>query len=165
MRFHKNEIRPMGGERSHSEVPFYSTLTAEPYYPFGKNGSVMHRGCAKTYPLTGNDLTFENQNPLFGIRACSNVFSGAVYDLQGDRFNPPLKRLTDDMLNEWYFNHYDSEGEMPFSHDIADPFSYPYIKYHYAGTDLPKPKQYLANVLANYVKMIYNLILNLKKGK
>jgi hypothetical protein len=163
--FHKNEIRPLDGERSDSEVHFTSTLTPEPYYPFGKKGSVMHRGCGKTYPLKGNDLSFENHNPLFGIRACSNVFSGAVYDLQGDRFNPPLKRLTDEVLHEWYFNHYSSEGEMPFGHDIADPFSYPYIKYHYAGTDLPKPKLDLATILIRYLKIINDLILKFRKGK
>ena len=54
---------------------------------------------AKTYPLSGGrDLQFEQEHPLFGIRACSNVFSGAGYDLQGERFDPQLKRLTDPVL-------------------------------------------------------------------
>ena len=49
----------------------------KPYYPFGKDGDVKCEGCCKIYPLDGDDLQFEGQHPLFGIRACSNVFSGA----------------------------------------------------------------------------------------
>jgi hypothetical protein len=77
-------------------------------------------------------LQFEKQHSLFGIRACSNVYSGAPYDLQGKRFDPPLKQLTDEVLKEWYFNHYKKDDDMPFGHDVADPFSYPYIKYRSA---------------------------------
>jgi hypothetical protein len=92
------------------------------------------------YPLnTGKDLQFKALQPLFGIRACSNVFSGAKYDLQGDIFNPPLKRLTDRILTQWYFKHYNHEDDMPFGHDVADPFTYPHIKYHPAKSDLPNP--------------------------
>jgi hypothetical protein len=54
---------------------------------------------------TGKDLQFKELHPLFGIRACSNIFSGAEYDLQGDKFKPPLKRLTDRILTQWYFKH------------------------------------------------------------
>ena len=79
---------------------------------------------------TGKDLQFKGLHPLFGIRACSNVFSGARYDLQGDIFNPPLKRLTDRIFTQWYFKHYNHEDDMPFGHDVADPFKFPYIKYH-----------------------------------
>lgn len=66
---------------------------------------------------------------LFGIRACSNIFSGAGYDLQGDIFSPPLKRRTDRILTQWYFKHYNHEDDMPFGHDVADLFTYPHIKY------------------------------------
>ena len=80
-------------------------------------------------------MQFEQQHSLFGIRACSNVFSGARYDLEGKKFDPPLKQLTDEVLKEWYFKHYNEEDDMPFGHDVADPFSYPYIKYHSAKED------------------------------
>ena len=70
-------------------------------------------------------------HPLFGIRACSNVFSGAEEHLVGEIFNPALKELTDTVLEEWYYNHYIDEDDMPFGHDIANPFSYPYIKYYH----------------------------------
>jgi hypothetical protein len=32
---------------------------------------------------------------------------------------------------------------MPFGHDVADPFTYPYIKYHCAREELPRPTQWL----------------------
>lgn len=85
-----------------------------------------------TYPLrTGADLQFEEiYRPLFGIRACSNVFSGAQGDLRGHRFNPALKQLTDRVLSKWYFHHHKNVDDMPFGHDIADPFTSPYIKFH-----------------------------------
>jgi hypothetical protein len=131
--FHKNEIRPAIGERSEFEVHFSIKLCPKPYYPYGKDGNVECKGCCKTYPLSGGrDLQFEQQHSLFGIRACSNVFSGARYDLEGKKFDPLLKQLTDEVLKEWYFKHYNEEDDMPFGHDVADPFSYPYIKYHSA---------------------------------
>jgi hypothetical protein len=130
--FHKNEIRPTIGERSVHEIHFSEKISPKPYYPFGEDGNVKYEGCCKIYPLNGDDLQFEDHHPLFGIRACSNVFSGARYDLEGEKFHPSLKQLTDDVLNEWYFNHYNDEDDMPFGHDVADPFSYPYIKYHSA---------------------------------
>ncbi|HET7285781.1 MAG TPA: hypothetical protein VFI70_13945, partial [Nitrososphaeraceae archaeon] len=140
--FHKNEIRPRAGERTGHELHFSEKTSSKPYYPFGKDdGSLKCEGCSEQYPLNGDDLRFEDQHPLFGIRACSNVFSGASYDLQGKRFDPPLKRLTDDVLTEWYFKHYNDEDDMPFGHDVSDPFSYPYIKYHSAREALPKPNK------------------------
>lgn len=134
--FHKNEIRPAVGQRSEIEEHFLTKLCPKPYYPYGKDGNVDCEGCCKVYPLSGGrDLQFEHQHPLFGIRACSNVFSGARSDLEEKRFDPPLKQLTDDVLTEWYFKHNNERVDMPFGHDIADPFSYPYIKYHSAKED------------------------------
>ena len=129
--FHKNEIRPKSGKRDWLDIHFNVNLSPKEYYPFGRNGNVIYKGCSRKYPLnTNRDLWFKGQRPLFGIRACSNVFSGASYDLQGDTFKPPLKRLTDKILTQWDFNHYKHENDMPFGHDVADPFTYPYIKYH-----------------------------------
>lgn len=130
--FHKNEIRPAIGERSIYEIHYSENMSPKPYYPFGQNGNIKCEGCCKIYPLDGDDLQFEGLHPLFGIRACSNIFSGAEYDLHGKKFDPALKRLTDEILKEWYFNHYNDEDDMPFGHDIANPFSYPYIKYRSA---------------------------------
>jgi hypothetical protein len=139
--FHKNEVRPKSGRRDWLDVHFKVNLSPKEYYPFGKNGNVTYKGCSKKYPLnTGEDLQFKGLRPLFGIRACSNVFSGARYDLQGDIFNPQMKKLTDRILTQWYFKHFNYEDDMPFGHDIADPFSYPHIKYHSAKLNLPKPK-------------------------
>ena len=92
--FHKNEVRPKSGKPDWLDVHFKVNLSPKDYYPFGRNGIVIYKGCSKKYPLNpGKDLQFKGLHPLFGIRACSNVFSGARYDLQGDIFNPPLKRL------------------------------------------------------------------------
>ena len=137
--FHKIEIRPKSGKRQRFGVHFEVNLSPKEYYPFGKDGNVKYKGCSHKYPLNGNDLQFEHLHPLFGIRACSNVFSGADYDLQGKRFNPSLKRLVDRVLKQWYFNHYKDEVDMPFGHDIASPFTYPYIKYHPAREELSRP--------------------------
>jgi hypothetical protein len=128
--FHKNEVRPSTGTRDRIVHHIAVNLSPSPQYPFGRKGTVKYNGCIKTYPLGGNDLQFEDMHPLFGIRACSNVFSGAEGDLHGDRFNPPLKRLTDRILTRWYLHHYEKDDDMPFGHDIADPFSSPYIKFH-----------------------------------
>jgi hypothetical protein len=127
--FHKIEIRPQTGIRSKDEQHYDCKMTQSPYYPFGADGEISVEVCYKQYPLDGNDLNFDNSRPLFGIRACSNIFSGASHDLQGFIFDPPLLQLTDDILNTWYHHHNEGEDDMPFSHDIADPFSFPYIRY------------------------------------
>jgi hypothetical protein len=41
-----------------------------------------------------------------------------------------IKNLIDDLLEKWYFQHYSDRNDSSFGHDIADPFSAPYIKYH-----------------------------------
>jgi hypothetical protein len=131
-RFHKNEVRPRNGKTDRKTQNITANLSPYPYYPFGQNGNIKCHECVNVYPLnTGEDLQFENkgQRPLFGIRACSNVFSGAQGDLHGHRFRPPLKKLTDRVLDQWYFHHYKNSDDMPFGHDIADPFSTPYIKF------------------------------------
>jgi hypothetical protein len=138
--FHKVEIRPRAGRRERFAVHFNEKLSPKEYYPFGKDGNVEYKGCSQRYPLQGGgDLQFYGLHPLFGIRICSNVFSGAKYDLQGIKFNPPLKRLSDRILSQWYFNHYNRREDMPFGHDIADPFRYPHIKFHCSREDLPSP--------------------------
>jgi len=77
------------------------------------------------------DLQFEEEyHSLFGIRSCSNGFSEAKGDIHGHGFNPPLKKLKDTVLRKWYFHHYGDANDMPFGHDIADPFTSPYIKFH-----------------------------------
>jgi hypothetical protein len=122
--FHVNEIRPKEGESNNSPTSFSEKMCPEPYYPFGKDGTVNCEGCATYYPLDGDDLTFEGNHPLFGIVACSNVFSGGRFSLRWEKFNPPLIRLDDSTLDKWYFQHYDSSEDMPFGHDTANPFSY-----------------------------------------
>jgi hypothetical protein len=130
--FHKNEVRPSHGRRDRNTKHITSKLSPHPFYPFGKNGNVQYHACVSTYPLdTRKDLQFEEEfRPLFGIRACSNIFSGAQGDLHGHRFKPPLKRLTDRVLDKWYFHHFKNRDDMPFGHDIADPFTSPYIKFY-----------------------------------
>jgi hypothetical protein len=131
-RFHKNEVRPIHGRRIGNTRHITSNLSPYPFYPFGKDGNVQYHACVSIYPLdTGKDLQFEEEfRPLFGIRACSNVFSGAQGDLHGHRFIPPLKRLTDRVLEKWYLNHFKNTDDMPFGHDIADPYTSPYIKFY-----------------------------------
>jgi hypothetical protein len=58
------------------------------------------------------------------------VFSGAKNHLRGEIFYLHLEKLTDDLLEKWYFQHYGNRNDSPFGHDIADPFSVPHIKYH-----------------------------------
>jgi hypothetical protein len=119
---------------------FSAKMSSKPYYPFGKDGNVECQGCCKTYPISGGrDLQFDGQHALFGIRECTNVLSGATYDLKGKRFDPPLKELTDEVLNEWYFHHYNREDDEPFGYDIANPFAFPYIKYRSAKKELTAP--------------------------
>ncbi len=128
--FHKNEVRPRKGRRSVSTRRFSSTLSPRPYYPFGRNGKLKIHGCYKNYPLKGNkDLKFQGQHSKFGIISCSNVFSGAKETLKGKLLKPPLKELDDNILNKWYFKHNKRRNDMPFGHDIANPFNFPYIKY------------------------------------
>lgn len=131
--FHKNEVRPKGGRRSIITSRYNSTLSSKPYYPFGKNGKVKIKGCYKKYPLKGNkDLKFQGLHPKFGIASCSNVFSGANETLKGKILRPPIKELTDKVLKTWYFKHNNHHNDMPFGHDIANPFTLSYIKYRSA---------------------------------
>ena len=143
--FHKVELRPLTGKRSKTLKKRTTTITKAPNYPFGKSGKSKTKVWFKSYPLKGSreDLTFRNnRRARFGIKNCSNVFSGAKNTLRGSLFNPPLRRLTDKVLDKWYFQHYKKQSDMPFGHDVASPFIFPFINYRDARPNLPRPKQF-----------------------
>ena len=128
-RFHKSEIRMKGiAERDFSEDEAQYKTSPEPFYPFGGSDGLNGRACVKNYPIAGAVYLNDSQ-PMFGITSCSHVFSGAEKDLRGRILSIPLKRLDDQVLNEWYFNHYKVENEEPFGHDVSNTFDFPYIKY------------------------------------
>jgi hypothetical protein len=131
-RLHKIEIRPEDGERSEVEQHCSTSLSPSPFYPFGSSGTEKIDVCYKTYPLSGNDLRMDDTHPVFGIRSCSNVFSGANVSIHGPKLDPPIRELTDNVLDVWYNHHYEDEYDMPFGHDLANPFKFPYMRYRCA---------------------------------
>jgi hypothetical protein len=137
-RLHKIEIRPEDGKRSEEEQHCSTSLSPYPFYPFGGKGDVKIDVCYKTYPLIGNDLIFSGTHPVFGIRSCSNVFSGAEVCMQGPNLDPPIKELTDNVLDVWYNHHYEDDYDMPFGHDLANPFEFPYMRYKCAKESIQK---------------------------
>jgi hypothetical protein len=141
-KFHKLEIRPRHGKRSLNLQSRKTTITKSPFYPFGGNGTKKHTVWYKKYPLKGGkDLKFlYNRRPKFGIHNCSNVFSGAASALTKRRFDPPIRRLTDKVLEKWYFNNYKKLDDMPFGHDVASTFSFPFANYSDPRPKLPTPK-------------------------
>ena len=134
-RFHKTEIRMREYEiRDFNEYQFNYKTSPEPIYPFGGSEGSNGTTCVKKYPITGAIYTNELR-PMFGITSCSHVFSGAEKDLRGKILNIPLKRLDDQVLCQWYFEHHKEDREEPFGHDVSGAFDFPYIKYCE-----PKPK-------------------------
>jgi hypothetical protein len=125
-RFHKIEVRRKEYiTRDPKEYEVHYSTASEPYYPFGKFET---KECVKRYPLPGA-IYFDDLRPIFGIVSCSHVFSGAESDIKCPRLSAQLKRLNDDVLNEWYKHHHNRLNEEPFGHDVSNPFEYPYIKY------------------------------------
>ena len=145
LEFHKNEIRPREGTRSKNTQRKKAKISESPFYPFGKYERKSKEVLFKTYPLKGRkkDLTFSKHRPKFGIRICSNVFSGAKHDLNGRKFKPKLQKLTDKVLDKWYFKNYTRNEDMPFGHDVSSPFTFPYINYRDARPHLKKPKDFV----------------------
>ena len=154
-RFHKAEIRREEYEkRDRVEKKETIELSPEPFYPFGRRKGRQTRGCVKKYPMAGA-IYFDNsrQRPLFGIVECSHVFSGAEKDLlrQETELSIPLKRLSDDVLFEWYFEHR-GDFEAPFGHDVSDPFRFPCIRY-FDSTQLRSSE--LNRLQIKYSKMLF----------
>jgi hypothetical protein len=128
-RFHKTEIRMKEFEnRDFSEYELRYKTSAEPFYPFGGSQGVSGSTCVKKYPI-GGAIYMNELHPILAITSCSHVFSGAEKDLRGDIIHMPMKRLDDQVLHEWYFEHYNDEEEEPFGHDVSNAFDFPYIKY------------------------------------
>lgn len=74
-------------------------------------------------------MYFLDHHPVFGLRRCSHVFSGDADFFSEPKTDVPLRRLTDDVLHEWYFQHCKADDEEPFGHDVSNPFEYPHVKY------------------------------------
>ncbi|MFB5601213.1 MAG: hypothetical protein ACE5SW_13415 [Nitrososphaeraceae archaeon] len=128
-RFHKTEIRRVEyTNRDRVEYPYLFTSSPEPFFPFGGQNGRVGRNCIKTYPLAGS-IYLDQLRPLFGINSCFHSFSGSESSLIGKPFNIPLRKLTDEILTTWFFNHYKNEDEEPFGHDVSNPFRFPFIQY------------------------------------
>jgi hypothetical protein len=128
-RFHKTEIRRKEYDvRDQFEASCAFKTSKAPYYPFGGSGGLEGRNCAKRYPIAGS-IYFSEERPLFGIATCFHAFSGAESMLRGQQINLSLKRLNDDILLDWYKNHYKESSEEPFGHDVSNPFEFPHVKY------------------------------------
>lgn len=128
-RFHKAEIRRKEyAVRDATEQRVAYKTSPQPFYPFGGSEGRKVRACVKKYPLAGA-IYFDELRPLFGIAECSHVFSGAENHIEGPKLTIPLKRLEDDIIEEWYLEHHNGLDEEPFGHDVSNPFEFPYIKY------------------------------------
>ena len=128
-RFHKTEIRLTEFvDRDFKEYQFRYKTSPAPSYPFGGQAGLIGSTCIKKYPISGA-IYLKDLHPMFGITSCSHVFSGAEKALHGRIMSLPINRLDDQILHEWYFEHYDDENEEPFGHDVSDPFTFPHIKY------------------------------------
>lgn len=127
-RFHKTEIHIVGANRDEEEAPCISRTSPAPFYPFGGEHGQEIVNCVKQYPLEAS-IYFLDHHPVFGLRQCSHVFSGDATHFRQPRMNPPLRRLTDSILHEWYHEHRKSDREEPFGHDVSNPFEFPHVKY------------------------------------
>ena len=136
-RFHKTEIRRKEYvSRDPHEFSQAFNTSPSPFYPFGGTNGMSGSNCVKRYPLAGA-IYFEQYRPLFAIANCFHAFSGSEQALSGVKLEIALKRLDDEVLKDWYLNHYKTPKEEPFGHDVSNPFDFPYIKY-------VDPKSYLS---------------------
>lgn len=128
-RFHKTEARKKEYSiRDQVEESCTFRTSPAPYYPFGGSEGIEGKNCAKRYPLAGS-IYFSDVRPMFGVATCFHAFSGAENSLNGGLIEPSLKQLNDEILHEWYMNHYNDRLEEPFGHDVSNPFEFPFIKY------------------------------------
>ncbi|HEY4699849.1 MAG TPA: hypothetical protein VIH27_05720, partial [Nitrososphaerales archaeon] len=135
---HKTEIhdsRLTIRDTEETMEPF--TTSKKPYFPWGGSKGINNVAKIKRYPLR-TTVYFDNRKPMFMIAQCNHPFTGKIdqtREVEGMNLNPPLKRLTDKVLQEWYYEHGKSDDEEQFGHDISNPFICPYIKY------IPKEKR------------------------
>jgi hypothetical protein len=68
-------------------------------------------------------------HPKFAIVTCYHAFTGEeryydeiVINREKKILNFALKKLTDDVLDDWY-------NRMGFGHEVSDPFTFPYIRF------------------------------------
>ncbi len=128
-RFRKTEVRMNEyTDRDFNEYPIEYKTSPEPHYPFGGPDGLDGNTCVKKYPITGA-IYLNKFQPMFGISSCSHVFSGAEKELHGNILSMPTKKLDDQVLNEWYFDHYKDAREDSFGHDVSNAFIFPYVRY------------------------------------
>ncbi len=116
---HRNDIFAPIDSYAEGECDYYTS--ERPYYPLGRQGSTT---AFKEFSLA--KIRFEDNRPSFAVVTCYHAFT-ASSNLYGEevfkrRFNFELRQLNDDVLEEWY-------GKKNFGHDVADPFTLPYIKF------------------------------------
>jgi hypothetical protein len=117
---HQTEIYEDLGSTSWGRVRYETQ--ASPRYPFGVHSE---EDSFKSDSITR--VRFKGTRPEIGIATCYHVFTPLENYLSGEILDIPLKRLTDEVLEQWY-------NEEHFGHDVSNPWSHPYIKFH------PPPK-------------------------
>lgn len=90
----------------------------EPHYPYGEH---TEEDMFKAEPLTR--VSFKGTRLMIGLATCYHVYTTRKHYLTGQILDPPLKRLTDDILNKWY-------KEEHFGHDVSNPWKHPHIRFH-----------------------------------
>ena len=70
-----------------------------------------------------------HQHPKFAIVTCYHAFTGEetyyddhVFKDEKNMLNLTLRKLTDDVLEDWY-------NDKGFGHEVSDPFTFPYIRF------------------------------------
>lgn len=77
-----------------------------------------------------DDPNYEVGHPKFAVVTCYHAFTGEetyyddhVFKEKNDILsNLPLRKLTDDVLENWY-------NDKGFGHEVGDPFTFPYIRF------------------------------------
>lgn len=127
-------------ERDDADIESDFRTSPHPSYPFGGHDGREIKEWCKKYPLMST-IYFNDRHPLFGVTMCSHVFSGGekyykksifgkklVSFIEDESLEIELKRLNDEVLDEWYLKQYTGDEE-PFGHDVSDPFRFPHIRY------------------------------------
>jgi hypothetical protein len=128
---HRNDIFVKQNYYNEGESVFY---LQGPLYVKGKKvlqtplQSVIFKEFEDTKLKYGHD-DINKRHPKFAIVTCYHAFTGeeiyydeVVFKEEKYILNLTLKKLTDNILDDWY-------NQKGFGHEVGDPFAFPYIRF------------------------------------
>ena len=118
------------------------------HFPWG--GDLGQKSVTQIREIPMEKLTIDNVKPVILIVNCYHAFVGLKKNhriKKRNELNLRLERLSNRLLEKWYYRHFENR----FGHDISKPINEPHIMYY------PPPEDFKSRFVYSLIWLFYTI--------